>query len=91
MRDWVGGTVHPQLGQIGMEGQATTRFSEKYLRKNGPGAASAQGRKSKFDTMRPMNGYEKSPTFMALGQTVFDTDQKNHKGADSTPTSIRVK
>ena len=25
-----------------------SKFSEKYLHKNGPGAASAQGRKSKF-------------------------------------------
>ena len=38
-----------------------------------------------FDTKRPMNGYEKSPSFMALAQTVFGTDQKKHRGADSPP------
>ena len=47
-----------------------------------------------FDTMRPINGYEKSPSFMALAQTVFGTDQKNTwVGADSLPhpTSNKVK
>ena len=42
-----------------------------------------------FDTIRPMNGYEKSLSFMTLTQTVFGTDQKNHREADSPPpTSI---
>ena len=45
-----------------------------------------------FDTMRPMNGYEKSPSFMALAQTVFGTDRKNHSGAIRPPLTInRVK
>ena len=38
-----------------------------------------------FDTIRPMNGYEKSPSFMALAQTVFGTDQQKPQGA--APTS----
>ena len=50
-------------------------------------------RSQNFDTIRPMNGYENYLSFMALAQTVFDTDQKNHKGGRFTPppTSNRVK
>ena len=45
-----------------------------------------------FDKIRPINGYEKSVSFMALAQMVFGTDQKNTRGADSVPpTSNRVK
>ena len=39
-----------------------------------------------FDTIRPVNGYENFPSFMALAQTVFGTDKKNHRGDDSAPS-----
>ena len=55
------------------------KFSEKYLRKNGTGAASAQGKKSKFWPNMSNEWLDKSPSFMALAQTVFDTDKKKHR------------
>ena len=54
-----------------------SKFSETYLNENGPGAISAQGSKNFFNIIRPMNGYEKSPSFMVLAQIVFGTDKKN--------------
>ena len=44
-----------------------------------------------FGTIRPIDGYEKSPSFMALAQMFFGTDQKNHMGADPPTTSNRFK
>ena len=38
-----------------------------------------------LDTIRRMNGYEKSPSFMALAQTVFGTDQKKTTGGQFPP------
>ena len=43
----------------------TKMFLEPPLRKVGS---------QNFDTICPMNSYEKSPSFMALAQTVFGTD-----------------
>ena len=40
-----------------------SKFSEKYLRKNGPGAASAKGRKSKFWHNTPNEWLGKVPKF----------------------------
>ena len=38
-----------------------------------------------FVTIRPIDGYENSLKFMALAQTVFDTDYKNHRGVNPPP------
>ena len=60
-------------------------FSEKYLHKNGPGAASAQGRKPTFCQNTPNKWLQKSPSFMALAQMFFGTDEKKQVGADLGP------
>ena len=44
-----------------------------------------------FDTIRPMNGYEKSESFMALAQTIFGTGKKTNRWGPIPPPSNRVK
>ena len=46
--DIINSYCKPQQRADRWEMSENSKFSEKYLRKNGPGAASAQGRKSKF-------------------------------------------
>ena len=53
----------------------------KFIHKRVPGAAGSHN----FDTIHLMNGYEKSPNFTAPAQTVFGTDQKNHRGRIAPP------
>ena len=48
-----------------------SKFSEKYLRKSGPGAASAQGRKSKFRHNTPNEWLEKVPKFHGTSANGF--------------------
>ena len=44
----INGYCKPQQRAERRKMSENSKFIEKYLRKNGPGAASAQGRKSKF-------------------------------------------
>ena len=69
------------------------KFSEKYLHKNVPGAASAQGRMSKFWDNTPNRWLGKVPKFQGASANGFWYRlEKPQGGADSapTPTSNRV-
>ena len=61
------------------------KFSENYLHKNVSGAASAEGRKSKFwhDTSNRWLG--KVPKFHRASTNGFWYRLENHRGCDSRP------
>ena len=69
-----------------------SRFSEKYFRKNGPGAASAQGMKSKFWHNTPNERFGKVPKFHGASTNGVWYRWEKPQGADFPPsTSNRVK
>ena len=59
---------------IGGKMSENSKFSEKYLHKNVLEPPQRKVRSQNFGTIRPIDGYEKSPKFMALAQTVFGKD-----------------
>ena len=69
-----------------------SKFSEKYLRKNGPGAASAQGRKSKFWHNTPNEWSGKVPKFHGASANGFRYRSEKPPGGrfGPPPTSNRV-
>ena len=67
------------------ENSASGKFSEKYLHKNVPGAASALSRKSKFWHNTPIRWLRKIPSFHGASSNGFWYILEKPQGADSAP------
>ena len=65
-----------------------SKLSEKYLRENGPGAASAQGRKSKFWHNTPNEWLGKVPKFHGASANGFWYRSEKPPGGDSPPPPV---